>query len=93
MRNHMFKKDAKRRRARRRGRESSYALELGPATRTQVVAAIQSGNSALVRRTVNRVSVDDVRLDGVGPAVRVVFDRQRKEIVTLLPRRLVAVAG
>lgn len=78
----MNKAEAERRHARRRAMER-YGIELGPAGRAELVAAIRSGRSRLVVRQSLRVSVHDVPRDG--GLVRVVYDRQRHEIVTFLP--------
>lgn len=75
------KRRAQQRHARVRAQER-YGLEFGPATREAVLRAIQTGRSEHVAKQSHRVSVHDVEVDGA--TVRVVYDRQRKEVVTFL---------
>lgn len=75
------KQRAQRRHARGRALER-YGLEFGPATRDAVLRAIQTGRSTHVAKQSHRVSVHDVDVEGA--TVRVVYDRQRKEVVTFL---------
>lgn len=77
------KKKSERLHARRRARER-YGIEVGAHTRRRIIQAIQAGRSKPVRRTSNRNTVHDVTLDDE-LVVRVVYDNQRKEIVTFLP--------
>jgi hypothetical protein len=79
----MSKAKAQRKHARVRAMER-YGMEVGPATRRRIIAAIQGGSSFVVRKQSLRVTVHDVDLDET--RVRVVYDRQRKELVTFLPR-------
>lgn len=60
-----------------------YGIELGPAGRAEIIRAIQGGRSTVVERQSRRVTVHDVELEG--GVVRVVYDRQRKTLVTFLP--------
>jgi hypothetical protein len=76
------KADAQRSHARRRMAER-YDLNLTPQVRTEIVAAIRSGRSTPVARQSNRVIVHDIAIRG--ETVRVVYDRKRAEIITVLP--------
>jgi len=77
------KKKSERLHARRRARER-YGIEVGNHTRRKIIQAIQGGRSKAVRRTSTNKTVHDVTLDD-GFTVRVVYDKERKEIVTFLP--------
>jgi hypothetical protein len=77
------KRRSERLHARRRARER-YGIEVGPATRKAILAAIANGRHTLVQRSSLRVSVHDVTVDGI--PMRVVLDRHRNELVTFLPR-------
>jgi len=77
------KTKAMRRHARVRALERA-GIEMGRATRLEIVGAIRAGQSTFVRRQSLRVSVHDVVLAD-GPKVRVVYDKTRTEIVTVLP--------
>lgn len=77
------KKLAERAHARRRAFER-YGINVGRATREQIIAQIRSGQSVYVRRSSLRVTVHDVTLSD-GFKVRVCYDTQRGEIVTFLP--------
>ena len=79
----MNKAKAERIHARRRALER-YGVEMGPATRRRIVSAIQRGDATFVRRRSLRVSIFDVALGDVAP-MRVVYDRKRKELITVLP--------
>jgi hypothetical protein len=78
------KAKAERTHARRRAAER-YGIELGASTRGEIVAKIRGGKSAFVKRQSLRVAIHDVTL-GDGTTVRVVWDKQRAEIVTFLER-------
>lgn len=80
----MSKRKAQQRHARRRARER-YGIELGRSTRQEIITAIHGGRSTFIRRQSHRVTVHDVLLDD-GDHVRVVYDSQRHEVVTFLPR-------
>lgn len=81
------KEDTVRRHARERGRER-YGIEMGPAVEDEIVRKIAGGKSICVERQSLRVSVHDVPLEGL--TVRVVYDKQRRQVVTFLPREPVA---
>lgn len=68
--------------ARKRARER-HGVELGADSLRKIVDVIQSSRSRLVERQSLRVSVHDVDLDGA--TYRVVYDRNRKQVVTFLP--------
>jgi hypothetical protein len=78
------KAKAQRLHARRRAVER-YGIEMGRATRQEILASIRGSRSTCVERQSHRVSIHDVVL-GDGVTVRVVYDRQSKEIVSFLPR-------
>jgi hypothetical protein len=77
------KAEAQRRHARSRAFER-YGLEIGADSHSRIVEAIQQGRSRHVETQSLRVVIHDVDLDGL--TVRVVYDRQRKQIATFLPR-------
>ncbi len=62
-----------------------YGLVYDRDLRAQLLAAIRHGDSIVVERQSNRVRVHDISFDG--RTVRVVYDRERREIVTFLPGR------
>ncbi len=68
--------------ASRRARER-YGFALGAETRRAIIKQIRSGCSTIVVKQSLRVSVHDVVLED-GCAMRVVYDRHRKEVVTVL---------
>lgn len=77
------KEDTVRRHARERGRER-YGVEMGSNLEAFIVRQITSGRSRPVERQSLRVSVHDVTLED-GQVVRVVYDKERRQIVTFLP--------
>lgn len=77
------KEDTVRRHARERGRER-YGVEMGADLERFIIGRITSGRSTPVERQSLRVSVHDVTLDD-GQHVRVVYDKERRQIVTFLP--------
>jgi hypothetical protein len=60
-----------------------YGLELTADMRRQILAAIRGGKARFISRNSIRSSVHDVTLGG--KTFRVVYDRERREIVTFLP--------
>lgn len=68
--------------ARQRFRER-HGLEVSRADLDRIGALIRSGKSTVVERQSNRVVVHDVEYEG--RTRRVVYDRHRKTIVTVLP--------
>lgn len=78
----MSKAKAQRRHARARALER-YGVEVGPDTLRRIIADIQGGRSVVVQKQSLRVTVHDVEVDGT--RMRVVYDRQRKELATFLP--------
>jgi hypothetical protein len=81
----LTKSQAERQHAKRRARER-YGIAFNSQMNKNLIAQIQRGEARLVRRQSQRVSVWDVEIAG-GPA-RVVYDRDRKQIVTFLPLAL-----
>lgn len=77
------KEDTVRRHARERGRER-YGIEMGEHMERLIIGRITSGCSIPVERQSLRVSVHDVTLED-GQHVRVVYDKERRQIVTFLP--------
>lgn len=69
---------AQRQHAKRRAAER-YGIELTARRRREIIAGIHSHKYQFVERQSHRISV--FLVDGV----RVVYDRQRKELVTFLP--------
>lgn len=76
---------------------SRLGINLTPANHAALVAMIQSNKLTPVRRTSNRCTVfeatlselpgaDDIQL-GIDPGekVRIVYDKNRKQVVTVLP--------
>ena len=62
-----------------------YGIVLTQQAKEEVVKAIQAGDgvATFIEKQSIRVSVWDVPLEG--QVVRVVYDKQRKEVVTVLP--------
>ena len=58
-------------------------MELTKDAAKQIVRAIQQGRADLVERTNGRVTIWNVKHDGRW--MKVVYDRQRKSLVTFLP--------
>jgi hypothetical protein len=80
----MKKRDNERRHARRRAAER-YGIEVGKATRQEIVSAIQSGRAKLIHKRSHRAGTWDVVLSD-GLIVRVVYDSRTHEPVTFLDR-------
>jgi hypothetical protein len=80
------KAQSQRRHAKRRAVER-YALDLNRKDLARIVADIQHGRARFLGRQSNRVSLFGVSLSihGVMREVPVVYDRERKQVVTLLP--------
>jgi len=76
---------SQRRHARHRAHER-YGIDVVPGVRKEIIAKIRSGRSQPVETQSLRISVHDVEING--QIVRVVYDRQRKELVTFLPRTI-----
>lgn len=70
------------RHARRRAMER-FGIDLDQNARCSILSQIQNGRSILVRRQSNRVVVHEVTVDST--TMHVVYDKIRKEIVTVLP--------
>jgi hypothetical protein len=77
------KREAQRVHAKRRAAER-YGITLNHALHTELIAAIQTGRATFVRRQSHRVSLFDVTLP-TGVTARVVYDRHRKALITVLP--------
>jgi hypothetical protein len=77
------KREAQRRHAKRRAAER-FGVNLNHALHTELVQAIQAGQATFVRRQSHRVSHFDVTLP-TGQTARVVYDRHRKVLITVLP--------
>jgi len=77
------KRHAQRLHAKRRAAER-YGVNLNHALHVALVAAIQAGRATFVRRQSQRVSHFDVTLP-TGATARVVYDRQRQVLITVLP--------
>lgn len=71
------------RHAQLRARER-YGIRLTKELHAQIVKAIQDQKSVHVETQSHRVSVHDI--DCGGTRARVVYDRQRKALVTFLPK-------
>jgi len=67
--------------ARRRASER-YGLSLTDQLHTEIVKQIQTSKSQLIEKQSNRISVHDVIVND--ETIRVVYDRDRKLIVTFL---------
>lgn len=80
----MSKRKTLRRHARRRTQER-YGLDLTQTVRDEIIAKIRRGAAHMVERQSLRVSVQDVLLS-TGDMIRVVYDNQRRELVTVLSR-------
>lgn len=74
------KAKAQQRHARRRARER-FGIEFTQQVEEDVVKRIQAGEATLARKQSNRVSV--FFLDIQGQEMAVVYDKQRKTVVTL----------
>lgn len=79
----LTKKESERIHARRRAAER-YAVRWNSAHNTDVRRQIKEGIALLLRKQSLRVSLYEVTLPD-GQTAHVVYDRQRKEVVTLLP--------
>lgn len=71
-----------RRHAMQRARER-YGLVYDRDLRAQLIGIIRRGEATMVERQSNRVRVFDLPFEG--RTVRVVYDKERGEIVTFLP--------
>jgi hypothetical protein len=62
-----------------------YNIQLTDELRSQIISAIKKHKptATLIDKESNRVSKWEIRLEGY-PKMRVVYDRRRKEIVTVL---------
>lgn len=76
------KTENQKRHAKRRALQR-FGIELTDEKRQNILNQINSGKSRLVRRQSHRVAIHEVTLDGV--LIHVVYDKHRKEVVTLLP--------
>lgn len=63
-----------------------YGFEFTMATLASFVNQIQSNKGQFVKRTSNRVTVWDVSHPDTEENIRVVYDKIRKSIVTILPK-------
>ena len=79
----LTKSQAERRHARRRAQER-YGLEFNGTMNKAIIAQIQSGKATFVEKQSHRVSVWDVQIED-GALARIVYDRERKQVVTFLP--------
>ncbi len=61
-----------------------YDLEYTNELKEGIIAKIMNGNAAFVDRQSNRVSIFDVEVQG--KSVRVVYDKQRKNIASFIPK-------
>jgi hypothetical protein len=77
------KRQAQRLHAKRRAAER-VGVNLNHALHTELVQAIQGGQATFIRRQSHRVSHFDVVLP-TGQTARVVYDRHRKALITVLP--------
>jgi hypothetical protein len=50
-----------------------------------IIQLIQNGQSKLIRKRSNRVSIHKIDLDDI--SYEIVYDKQRKQIVTVFPRK------
>jgi len=79
----MSKKKAQQRHARKRFAER-YGVVFDPRLERDFIQIIQSGDARFVEKQSNRVSLFDITM---GEEVfRVVYDKERKTIVTVLPK-------
>jgi hypothetical protein len=78
----MDKKESQRIHATLRAMER-HGIALNKQARRQAIKDIQTGRAKFLWRTSLRVTAWEVSLDGKN--VRVVYDRQRKSLVTVLP--------
>lgn len=75
------KKTAQRRHAKRRAAQR-FGVNVGTETLRAAVTAIQSGQAKHIETQSNRISVHELEIHGI--LMRVVYDKHRKEIVTVL---------
>ena len=61
-----------------------HGLEVGKTELGEMVKMIQDGEATFVERQSNRITVWD--MDYIGRLLRVVYDKERKQIVTVLPK-------
>lgn len=78
----MNKKLAQRAHAKKRALER-YGITANRRTLREWVETIQAGRATPIRKVSNRVSIFEI--EHAGQPVRVVYDRERKTIVTCLP--------
>ena len=76
------KADTQRAHAGRRALER-FGIMFGPISQKEAIRQIQSGEAQFLHRTSNRVSVWIVDIQN--KKLEVVYDKQRKTIVTILP--------
>jgi len=60
-----------------------YDICLTASIRKEIIEAIRGGRTTLIRRTSNRVSIHRVKIENC-PEMVVVYDRNRRELVTVL---------
>jgi hypothetical protein len=66
----------------RRRAAHRFGINLSPKTHDQLIQDIQTGKALFVEKQSNRISVWDLKYDN--QILRLVYDRQRKQIVTIL---------
>jgi len=79
------KKLVERRHCRRRAQER-FGIEFTTALREKTIFAIKHNIGRLVRRQSNRVSIWEGVVPGY-PEIQVVYDKERREVVTVLYKR------
>lgn len=81
----LSKKLAERRHSVRRALQR-YKIELTRDRRKNIIKLIQNGEGHLIERQSRRLSLWSVNVPGLGcGTVKVIYDKNRKEIVTFLP--------
>ena len=78
----LTKSQAERQHARRRASER-YGIDFNSHSNKALITQIQNGTATFVQKQSHRISVWDVWIQGV--TARVVYDKDRKQIVTFLP--------
>lgn len=66
-----------------------YGYAFTMATIASFIQQIQTGEAKFISRTSNRVTVWYVKHPDTQEQVKVVYDKQRKAIVTVLPKEIV----
>jgi len=62
-----------------------YGIDLDKSLRRRIIQDIQNGRSTPIKTQSNRVTHHSIEVEG--KRVRVVYDKRRKDIVTVLPQK------